>query len=258
MPRMGGLGMPFLNRLWVVGLVLLTAGCAAKMNPALPDHVEWVKPKEGQKTQVTIGDTVLTAGNAVQAQVIAVPHAVVVAGYQIPPGDYRVISISENGAEFHARLAPGLVTPTKGQQVSNVLFGQPSASSRTNLIWKKDSQGIPSLCLAGCVNVPSSKVEWVDQETFERRLVFSGFEGRTLHMEYREFQNDRARPAFSTPMRFDLSRGRVVDVKGARIEVLGINARALQFRVLEPFRESDPVAERRGRRAVNVPASRAR
>jgi len=238
----------------MLGLVGLSVACA-HMTPAMPERVSWVKPNQGETTQISIGDTVLSAGNAVQVQVIAVPHPVVVAGYQIPSADYRVVAISENGAEFRAHLAPGQATPTGGQQVVNALFGQPKRASTTNLTWKNGSDGSPQLCLAGCVNVPAARVEWVDEESFEQRLIFTGFQGRTLHMEYREFADDRARPAFTLPVRFDLKQSRVVNVKGARIEVLGVNSQALRFRVLEPFRASDPIADRRGRRAVNVPAS---
>ena len=113
------------TRFLMLGLVGLSFGCA-HMTPALPERVSWVKPGLGEATQISIGDAVLSAGNALQIRVIAVPHPVVVAGYQIPSADYPVVSISENGAEFRAQLQPGQAVPTGGQKVANALFGEPS------------------------------------------------------------------------------------------------------------------------------------
>ena len=74
-----------------------------------------------------------------------------------------------------------------------------------------------------------------DPSNFQQQLLYEGKVGRELHLSYREFRGDFARPAFTQDLSFDLGEGDVVGAKGARIEVLSATNTEIQYKVLQPF-----------------------
>lgn len=69
-------------------------------------------------------------------------------------------------------------------------------------------------------------------ESFRRELLYSGVAQGTISLEYREFINDMARPAFSQTLRYDLNEGRTIGFRGARFEILDANNVSVRYRVL--------------------------
>ena len=69
-------------------------------------------------------------------------------------------------------------------------------------------------------------------EGFRKELVYSGVAQGTISLEYREFINDMARPAFSQTLRYDLNEGRTIGFRGARFEILDANNVSVRYRVL--------------------------
>jgi hypothetical protein len=51
---------------------------------------------------------------------------------------------------------------------------------------------------------------------------------------YREFSEDRTRPAFSQEVTSDLKEGTLVDFKGARIEILEATNISIRYKVKVP------------------------
>lgn len=83
-------------------------------------------------------------------------------------------------------------------------------------------------------NVPI--VQWkclvYGADSFRRELLYSGVAQGTISLEYREFINDMARPAFSQTLRYDLNEGRTIGFRGARFEILDANNISVRYRVL--------------------------
>jgi hypothetical protein len=72
----------------------------------------------------------------------------------------------------------------------------------------------------------------VGPTSFRRELIYAGVSQGTISIDYREFSNDMARPAFSQTLRYDLNEGREIGFRGARFEILEANNVAVRYRVL--------------------------
>lgn len=70
---------------------------------------------------------------------------------------------------------------------------------------------------------------------FRRHLVYTGKSGSVLHLGYREFIDDLARPAFSQDLNFDLAEGRVVGFKGARFEIISATNMSITYKMTSGF-----------------------
>lgn len=70
---------------------------------------------------------------------------------------------------------------------------------------------------------------------FRREILYSGGNKGSLQLQYREYMNDYARPAFSQELSYDLAAGKDIGFKGARIRVLNISNVGLRYMVLKPL-----------------------
>ena len=70
-------------------------------------------------------------------------------------------------------------------------------------------------------------------DSFRRELIYSGVSRGSVTLEYREFSNDLARPAFSQTLTYDLEEGRTIGFRGARFEIISADNLSLKYRVLK-------------------------
>ena len=70
---------------------------------------------------------------------------------------------------------------------------------------------------------------------FRRELIYSGISKGTVSIEYREFMNDMARPAFSQELHYDLSDGNEIGFRGARFQVIKATNVGIRFKLLKPL-----------------------
>lgn len=71
------------------------------------------------------------------------------------------------------------------------------------------------------------------EANYKRQIIYTGRSGNTLHLEYREFLNDMARPAFSQELTFDVSVEKVVGYKSALFEVIDASNTSLTYKVIQ-------------------------
>ena len=84
-------------------------------------------------------------------------------------------------------------------------------------------------------DVSETRCVSVTGDRFRKELIYGGVSQGTVTLEYREFINDMARPAFSQTLRYDLSEGRIIGFKGARFEILDANNLGVVYRVIRPL-----------------------
>jgi len=77
----------------------------------------------------------------------------------------------------------------------------------------------------------------VDPASAYRGLIYSGRTGDWVTFIYRETSGDPARPPISQEVRFDLTKGPMVEFKGARFEILEVTAERLTYRLISSFAE---------------------
>lgn len=77
--------------------------------------------------------------------------------------------------------------------------------------------------------------ERMGTKAFRREILYSGGAKGTIQLQYREFANDYARPAFSQELSFDLAMGKEIGFRGARIRVESISNTGIRYTVLKPL-----------------------
>lgn len=236
---------------------LATFGCATPFVSARTENHTWADPAEGTVTIAYVGDPFLSVGRAKQQRAIVIPAGVSTGGYSIARGEYIVSGMTADGTTYRAPISAHEIQASTMNNLTNVLLNGQQATVPPFIEWKSEPGKEPELCANGsCRKSPAATFEWVDVESFEQRLIYSGRSGKTIRVEYREFTDDMARPAYRTELVFDLGKSRVVGVKGSRIEVLGLNNEAIKFRIISPFSAEERVGSKgRRRRAVATPAA---
>ncbi len=68
---------------------------------------------------------------------------------------------------------------------------------------------------------------------FKTELIYSGKSGNTISVNYREYKDDFARPAFYQQMQYDLSENSVITFRETVIKVLHADNNAITFEVLK-------------------------
>lgn len=75
----------------------------------------------------------------------------------------------------------------------------------------------------------------VSPDNVQRTLLYNGKSGNEVYFDYREFNNNMARPAFTQSLTFDLSEDNVVGFRGMRLEILEATNTQIQYRLLANF-----------------------
>jgi hypothetical protein len=241
-----------------ISVALISMGCVTPFVPAQPEDQTWAKPAEGTVATAYVGDPFLSVGRAKQQRAIVIPSGISTGGYSIAPGEYLVTYMRPVGI-YRAPIAPHQTKASGTNSFVNALLTGQAPPVPTFIEWKAEAGKAPELCANGsCRKNPAAKLEWVDVDSFEQRLIYAGRSGKVIRVEYREFSSDMARGAFTTELIFDMGKSRVIGVKGSRIEVLGLSNQAIKFRILNSFTREEKIGRKRSRRrAVAVPAARA-
>lgn len=153
----------------------------------------------------------------------------------VPAGDYHASDIRGG---FPAKAASFRYEREKSERgglgkpdIALLMDGQGTKFLKVNVDFGLASQQIaidgarfePLLCLR-----PEPKA-------LRRELLYSGGAKNAISVQYREFVNDMARPAFSQELNFDLAMGKEIGFRGARIQVNGISNTGITYVVLKPL-----------------------
>lgn len=83
------------------------------------------------------------------------------------------------------------------------------------------------------VSIKDTVIEQWASNSFKKELVYSGVSQNTITILYREFIDNMARPAFSQELKYDLSQGKEIGYKGARLEVMKATNTELVYKVIK-------------------------
>ena len=148
----------------------------------------------------------------------------------LPPGSYE--PIVGYSAFLSARQAP-FKYDREGKERSG--FGRPditlSADGPTLMV--NVSYGLGSTTIA----IPHAQFDLQrcvtsGPRSLRREVLYSGGSKGTIMLEYREFVDDLARPAFSQTVSFDLASGKEIGFRGARIRVESISNLGMRYTLL--------------------------
>ena len=69
-------------------------------------------------------------------------------------------------------------------------------------------------------------------DSFMEELIYTGRSGNTIHISYREYKKDFARPAFFQELRYDIGRSRTVVFKQYKLKIIEATNEYIKFIVL--------------------------
>ena len=70
-------------------------------------------------------------------------------------------------------------------------------------------------------------------DSFMQELIYTGRSGDTIHVSYKEFRRDFAKPAFFNELRYDLSQSNIIVFRNYRISIAEATNEYIRFTVLQ-------------------------
>ena len=70
------------------------------------------------------------------------------------------------------------------------------------------------------------------EDSFKEELIYTGRSGNTIHISYREYKQDFARPAFFQELRYDMGQSTKVVFKQYKLKIIEATNEYIQFIVL--------------------------
>lgn len=71
------------------------------------------------------------------------------------------------------------------------------------------------------------------QDSFKEELIYSGIDGTTIQITFREFRQDMIRQGFTQYLKYDLTNSDTIQFKDFKIKVLQANNSSIRFTVVE-------------------------
>jgi len=219
-----------MKRIWIlmsIGFVILFSGCASTKYNGGASVVKNVNyPKLNNEVTAFIGDHLLEKGVVYQEKGLRVNQLIDGVAYDIPPKYYPPIGYDDKYLFFN---------PT------GVVRGAIFDPFESLALQKTDKKQLCVVTVFGgtaCYDGDWELVEKVSErgKSFQQTLIYSGKVGNKINISYREFSNNRARPAFNNDVEYDLSESKTIGYKGALIEVINANNSSITYRVIRNFK----------------------
>lgn len=196
---------------------------AACATPTMQGEVTYsTEPAPGAIVESEIGEALFTSTVARTVPGITFPTGTIYVG-GLANYEYELFApfvISADGNSFC-----GSVLPLRSS------FGEQPASQ----------QPVNNACFSSewfDENVPLAEHTLVTIRTadyFQRQLIYTGRNGSSITILYREFMGDMVRPAFDQELTFDISDDNVVGMRGARLRIHEATNVSITYEVIRGF-----------------------
>lgn len=212
------------------------AGPAAAQTPAA--LAAFQTPAAGAEGVAEVGQPLVSAGKVAKipvlellapAQARAMGNLVI-----LEPGRFVLERETAAGRFYRAQgpitlRALGISMPW---QDGGVLI--PPGGKPPELYWRN---GYGGLAKGAAPNLAYElrEIESLEHGGFRRELVYSGVSRGVVTLQYREFSNELARPAFTQQLTYDLAEGDEIGFGGARLKILKATNTEVRYQVLKPL-----------------------
>lgn len=212
---------------FIIMFSLLSAGCATvKFNGPDTTITKIDHPKIGKIVTAYVGDEMVAKGKVYETNVLIVHGLVKGFSYDVPPKKYEQIGFDDQD-EFYS--ASGIIRAAFTDPVKAISVGK-APGSKICIITVYSMK----TCYAGAYSRARHAVEYSD--SFQQTLIYSGRIGSKLNISYREFSNNRARPAFSNDVEYDFLTSNIIGYKGAQLEIINADNSSITYRLISNFR----------------------
>jgi len=209
----------------IVVFCILLSSClnTANLTPSYKYPVDFKKytiPKIGETASTNIGESLLEEGSIAYQNSLFLEKSNYSPFSNInhPTGNYLLYYGNEN-FDFY-----------KNEKKGSII-----AKSRENNFYYMIGKKLKEI---DKIYIEETRIRILNIDDFKQELIFTGANGSVLNFVYREFLEDMIRPAFNVEASYDLSNGRIVQYKGASLEILNFDNRKLTYKVLSGFKNS--------------------
>jgi hypothetical protein len=226
----------------IIGSLALTLFSCASTTPPIKTtfgskSVVYI-PEIGVQSTVDVGQTILSKAYLTKAPGIKVPSTVLEVVNSpgvttIQAGVLPLLTVSESGKYYSDSRATytmlGATVPS-GERAGIYV---PNDSTQPAVIYHYTSSY--KLGKTPVPGVEQTIIETWGEDSFKRELVYLGVQQNSMTIQYREFKNDIARPAFTQEIKYDLSQGKEIGYTGSRFEIIRATNTELVYKVLKPL-----------------------
>ncbi|MCC4798793.1 hypothetical protein [Enterovibrio norvegicus] len=209
------------------------AGCSSSIPMNAVPHVEsYQVPKQGTQVQSYVGEYMINQGVRATSPYLVVEHLMDGVSYNIGAGDYPLLGTEKNGRQYFSIYSQngGYVQPGVFVDPPFALSPDEKKGLCVSTVFVKNA----SCYEQGIYAVKNKTVE--SNGSFQQRLIYNGSFGDKINISYREFSDSQARDAFTNNVEYDMSKSRVINYKGAQIEVIDFDNSSITYKVLKHFR----------------------
>ncbi|GEM_PF-991771 len=216
----------------------LLLGCQTTSIPYSPSLVDGSKPELGKVTTASVGDNIVVQQTIERYEAFTLTkrkNTAPLSGYTFHPGVYVKIGESQRFEYF---------IPAPGPEGGHIVPGSMTGPFKKLSLNKSTGKlcAISSDTTQSCLENPPLVRNTYERDvpgSIQQVLVYNGRIGNTLHIGYREFTNDQARPAFSNEVVYELmDKTNIIRYKGCEIEVINASNQEMEYRVLKNFSPS--------------------
>lgn len=200
---------------------------------------ERVTPPLNTESTAQVGEVILHQGEVYQRASIHLSEELIIGkdgAYALTPGYYFRTGESI-GWETYA--------PADGHEAGRVKKAPGAITLQGSFHYSNDGKTIGVITnFYQAVNTKAKGVTRTTRPSFspdktQRALVYGGKTGTKIKLGYREIWKNITRPSRDVFVESDLAESKIVDFKGARIEVIEANDETIRYRVLRAFDSTD-------------------
>ena len=225
---------------YVFMVSVIMFGCVTPKHNYKPKPTAIKKPPIGIISKVSVGNSLLIQGKFTEQRVLQIDRKINFASdslglidLNLTPGDYIMHGNDENYSFFH----------TSNSMQSGRLVGSlavPAFQFKSIQAFKKD----PKICIINIANEPvcistggykQETKEIYSDDGFKQTLIYNGKYKDKIKIGYREFYNNKARPAFSNEVEYDIGQSKIIGYKNAKLEIIEATNQFIKYKVISHF-----------------------
>ena len=196
---------------------------------------EGITPPLNKETTVQIGAEMLHQGTVYQRAAIHLSEEIKFGkdgAYSLTPGFYFLTGESI-GWESYA--------PADGPEAGSVQKAPGAITLQGSFLYSNDDKTIA--LITNFYQAVTSKAKGVtrtrrpalSKDAVQRILIYGGKAGSKIKLAYREIWKSITRPAGDVFVEFDLADSNVVEIKGARIEIIEATRKTIRYQITGGF-----------------------
>ncbi len=196
---------------------------------------ERVTPPLNTDSTAEVGEELLHQGETYDRAAIHLSEEITFGqdgAYTLTPGYYVRVGESD-GWENYA--------PADGPDSGSVRKAQGAITLQGSFLYSNDGKTIG--VITNFYQAVNAKAKGITRTTrssmssdkLQRSLVYGGKKGTKIKVAYREIWKNITRPSEDAFVEVDLADSKVVEIKGARVEVVQATDKSIQYRITQAF-----------------------